>query len=64
MRLDMERGYAHVERWYPGMSMAYLAKGIAQTSDLVKRFDRLAHGVIPGVEKWNYTFENGWSGPD
>jgi len=62
MRLGMERGYAHAERWYPSMSMAYLAKGVAQASDLVKRFNRLSHVVIPGVEKWNYTFEDDWSG--
>jgi hypothetical protein len=42
--------------------MAYLAKGVAQASDLVKRFNRLSHVVIPGVEKWNYTFEDDWSG--
>ena len=42
--------------------MAYLAKGIAQTSELVKKFNGLAHFVIPGVVKWRYTFENDWSG--
>jgi len=42
--------------------MAYLAKGVAQASELVKKFNRLAHVAIPGVVKWNYTFENDWSG--
>jgi|HubBroStandDraft_1064217.scaffolds.fasta_scaffold21043_2 hypothetical protein len=44
------------------MSMGYQANGIAQASELVKKFNRLARVVIPGVEKWNYTFENDWSG--
>ncbi len=43
-------------------SMAYLTKGIAQPSELVKRFNQLADVVVPGVEKWRYTFENDWSG--
>jgi hypothetical protein len=38
--------------------MAYLAKGVAQASELVKKFNRLAPVVIPGVVKWRYTFEN------
>jgi hypothetical protein len=42
--------------------MAYLARGIAQASELVKKFNQLAHVVIPGVVKWRYTFENDWSG--
>jgi len=42
--------------------MAYLAKGIVYAAELVKRFNQLAHVVIPGVEKWRYTFENDWSG--
>jgi hypothetical protein len=42
--------------------MAYLANGIAQTSELVKKFNQLAHVVIPGVVKWRYAFENDWSG--
>jgi hypothetical protein len=44
------------------MDMAHLAKGIARASELVKRFNQLAHLVMPGVEKWRYTFENDWSG--
>ncbi|MGA3039822.1 MAG: hypothetical protein ABSF54_03410, partial [Bryobacteraceae bacterium] len=39
-----------------------LAKGIAQASELVQKFNQLAHVVIPGVVKWRYTFENDWSG--
>lgn len=42
--------------------MAYLAKGIAQAAELVKKFNQLAHVRIPGVVKWRYTFENDWSG--
>jgi len=42
--------------------MAYLAKGIAQASELVKKFNQLAHVSIPGVVQWRYTFENDWSG--
>jgi len=42
--------------------MAYLARGIAQTSELVKEFNQLAPVVIPGVVKWRYTFESDWSG--
>ena len=42
--------------------MPYLAKGIAQASELVQKFNQLAHVVIPGVVKWRYTFENDWSG--
>ena len=41
-----------------GTGMAYLAKGVAQASELVKKFNRLAPVVIPGVVKWRYTFEN------
>ena len=42
--------------------MAYLAKGIAQGAELVKKFNQLDHVVIPGVEKWRYTFADDWSG--
>ncbi len=42
--------------------MAYLARGIAQASELVKRFNQLANVPIPGIVKWRYTFENDWSG--
>lgn len=49
-------------RWYSGTSMAYLAKGIAHASELVKDLNRLAHIAIPGVVKWRYTLENDWSG--
>jgi hypothetical protein len=42
--------------------MAHLAKGIAQTSELVKMLNQLAHVVIPGVVKWRYTFDDDWSG--
>jgi hypothetical protein len=31
-------------------------------SELVKKFNQLAHVVIPGVVQWRYTFENDWSG--
>jgi hypothetical protein len=33
-----------------------------QASELVKKFNQLAHVHIPGVVKWRYTFENDWSG--
>jgi hypothetical protein len=42
--------------------MARGANGIAQPSELVKKFNRLAHVVIRGVVKWRYTFDNDWSG--
>jgi hypothetical protein len=42
--------------------MAYLARGIAQPSELVKKFNQLAHLAIPGVVQWRYTFESDWSG--
>jgi len=42
--------------------MAHVAKGIAQAPELVKKFNQLAHVSIPGVVKWEYTFENDWSG--
>ncbi len=42
--------------------MAYLAKGVAQTGELVKKFNRLNHIRIPGVAKWRYTLDNDWSG--
>jgi hypothetical protein len=42
--------------------MAYLAKGIAQASELTKRLNQLAHVEMPGVVKWRYNLENDWSG--
>src|ERR1700678_4480934 len=42
--------------------MAYFPRGVTHTSELVKKFDELAHVQIPGVVKWRYRFGNDWSG--
>lgn len=42
--------------------MPYLAKGVAQAGELIKRLDELNSVRIPGVVKWRYTLENDWSG--
>jgi len=42
--------------------MAYFPRGVTHSSELVKKFDELAHVKIPGVVKWRYKFENDWSG--